>query len=515
MPLSTGNLIANASSFGRFLGAQTSSVSLVSGTDASEIVTLGGRGRFAFFGNRALVELEGPNRGNFVISSPSDDAEGIVDAGSAVLANGQTGATIARFAGDDRSDFLGDEVEALSNGNFIVMSEFSIVNGFRNAGSVLLVDGATGAEIGRYEGEAENERVGSRSALLPNGDFVLGVRSRDGDVADEGVVLLINGANGDVIAEIRGGEVGATSLGNELAALDNGNFVVGATQSDSAGLTNNGFIGLFDGAGNLLASVVGDDDGDGFGQIVLPLENGRFAVSNPDDNIDGLDAVGSFILFDSSGNEVARLTGDSEFEGFSNDESFQPVRLDNGNIVIPSLFATVGGVFEVGRVVLADGNTLAEIARIDFDNESDLDQSDVIPLPNGNFVILAGGDDVDGVEDAGSMTLVNGVTGEIILTLPGDAEFGGGDFVAAALVSDHFVYANRREDVDRAVDAGVVRVINATTGEIVATFEGDAENDLTAESIVALEFGGFLLGSPDDDLDGLVDSGSAMLVTGE
>ncbi|MEO0366529.1 MAG: hypothetical protein AAF265_13695 [Pseudomonadota bacterium] len=515
VPLSNSNLVVNAGSFGRFLGAQTSSVSLISGTDASEIVTLGGRGRFAFFGNRAIVELEAPNQGNFVIGSPSDDAGGIVDAGSAVLLNGQTGETIARFEGDDQSDFLGDEVVALSNGNFIILSPSSVVNGFTRAGSVLLVDGATGAEIGRYDGEAAQEFVGSRFAVLPNGNFVLGIRSRDGDVADEGLVLLINGANGDVIAEIRGGDVGATFIGNEVAALDNGNFVVGATQSDSAGLTNNGFIGLFDGAGNLLASVFGDDDRDAFGQIVLPLENGRFAVSNPDDSVDGIRSVGSFILFDSSGNEVARLTGDSEFEGFSNDESVPPLQLDNGNIVIVSDFATVGGVPGVGTVVLADGNTLAEITRIDFDNELDLDQAEVFPLPNGNFVIAAVGVDVNGIEDAGSMLLVNGVTGEIILELRGDMEFEGSDFDIEVLVSDHYVYANRVEDVNDVLDAGVVRVINATTGEIVATFEGDQENDRIGTSVVALESGGFLLGSSVDDLDGLVNSGSVMLVTAE
>lgn len=368
----------------------------------------------------------------------------------------------------------------------------------------------------RIQGEASGEFVGSRFAALANGDFVLGIRSRDGAVAEEGVVLLINGATGELITEIRGADVGATRFGNNIIALDNGNFVVGSSDSDSAGLNDNGFIGLFDGAGALLASVVGDNDGDEFGLNLVALENGRFLAANSNDDVDGLADAGSIIFFDSTGVELARLAGDVAGEAFGSDEVVLPLQLDNGNIVITTFNATVAGVPFAGRVTLVDGTDFTEISRLEFDNEFDLDQiDDIATLPNGNFVIVTPGDDVNGIEDAGSMRLVNGATGEILLELQGAVEFEFSSSQVASLASDHFVFANADEDFGGVVDSGVVRVIDASTGEIVRTFEGDQASDRFGSRVFALEAGGFLIGSPNNDFNGLGNAGSAVLVTAQ
>lgn len=516
LPLQNGNLVANAGAFGRFGGVQSaSSVSLLSGDTAAEIQTLGGDDSSDRFGNGGIIELEGSNAGNFVILSNSDDSDNFVNAGSIVLVNGVSGETITRIEGDDPGDSFGREAAALSNGNFIVVNFFDMVNGLDNAGSVILVDGASGDEIARVEGEAVNEFVGSRFAVLPSGDVVVGIRSRDGAVADEGLVLLINGVTGAVIAEIRGGDVGATSLGNTLTALDNGNFVVGASNSDSAGLIDNGFIGLFDGTGSLLASIVGDDDDDSFGQNIVALENGRFLAGNPGDDVEGLVDAGSVSFFDSSGVEVARLAGEADGEMLGTDENIFALPLANGNVVIESFFATGNGVPFAGRLVLVDGATFTEIASVEYDNEFDLDQAEVTTLANGNFVVVSIGDDVNGIEDAGSLRLVDGATGEIVLEVVGDAAFGIDFVLIESLASDHFVFTNANEDVAGVSNAGVVRVLDAATGETVETFQGDQENDRLGSSLFALDSGGFLLGSPGDDLNGLVDSGSVMLVTAQ
>lgn len=515
-PLSNGNLVANSGTFGRFGGLQAaSSVVLLSGDDAAEIRTLGGDDPFDFFGNIDVVELLGPNQGRFVIASNGDGSSRDTNEGSVTLVNGVSGETVARLEGDDPGDSFGRRVEVLSNGNFIALTVFDVVNGLTQAGSAVLVDGASGAEIARFEGEAANDFVGSRFAALPNGDIVLGIHLRDGAVVDEGTVLLVNGVTGDLIVEIRGADVGATEWGNTVVALDNGNFVVSSARSSSAGLDSNGFVGLFDATGSLLASIAGDNDGDEFGLQIMSLSDGQFLAVNPSDDIDGQVDVGSVIVFDSAGGEVARVTGDNPGDELGSSDDAVPTLLENGNIVIPSSSVAVNGVPFAGSVRLIDGTSFTEISRIDFDNDSDLGDANIVVLPNGNFAIRASSDDVNGIEDAGSVTLVDGATGGIILALTGASELDLESPLIEALTSDHFVLGTSSEDVAGIPEAGVVRVINATTGDVVQTFQGDQANDRFGSTIVPLENGGFLIGSSRDNFNGLENAGSVILVTAQ
>ncbi len=88
-----------------------------------------------------------PNN-NYVISSLYDDEGGIVDAGSIRLMDGTTGAQIgSTIAGDNANDHF-QGVTALSNNNYVIVASPDDVDGIVNAGSVRLVNGATGVQIG-------------------------------------------------------------------------------------------------------------------------------------------------------------------------------------------------------------------------------------------------------------------------------------------------------------------------------------------------------------------------------
>ncbi|MEO1657311.1 MAG: hypothetical protein AAFR65_06280 [Pseudomonadota bacterium] len=518
--LSNGNLISlNGGTFGGLNNA--GSVSLLDGDDLLEIATFGGDdaddafGFGAPFGESAgVVELLGPNAGLFVIHSPFDDVGGNANAGSVVLVDGTTGAEIARIEGDAPDDELGSNgVFALSNGNVVILSSDDNPGGLNDAGSFTLVDGATGAILAQVAGDDVNDGLGREFAELTNGNFIVGSRFDDDAGVNDGSVFLINSANGNLVAEIRGTDVGATDIGGDVLALDNGNFVVGASGSDSGGFINRGFIGLFDGdTGALIASTVGDDDGDQFGIFLLGLSGGRYMASNIADNIGGEPAVGSASFFDSAGNELARITGDDAQDEFGGNIRDQ-LLLANGNVAILSEKDDIGGVVDAGSVTLIDGTNFTEITRIEFDNDLDLDDADIFGLPNGNLVIAAGDDTVNGVSEAGSMTLVDGVDGSIIVQLAGTVPGEFGIVFALPIDDDHFVLVTPFETIDGASGAGSARVIDAATGEVVAQFSGDNENDFFPAAFDSLEGGGFVAGSEFDDVNGLVDAGSAILVT--
>ena len=101
-----------------------------------------------------------------MIASPLDDDKvgGKDDAGSVMLVNGATGALIKTLVGDQADDELGDgRVTALANNNFVVISSYDQVNSVDNAGSVKLVNGTTGVQIGDniLQGTTEDDMYSS------------------------------------------------------------------------------------------------------------------------------------------------------------------------------------------------------------------------------------------------------------------------------------------------------------------------------------------------------------------
>ena len=88
-----------------------------------------------------------------MIASPDDSVGGKNNAGSVMLVSGTTGALIKALVGDQEGDQLGYDgvshgVTALANNNFVVISSEDQVDNIPGAGSVKLVSGTTGAQIG-------------------------------------------------------------------------------------------------------------------------------------------------------------------------------------------------------------------------------------------------------------------------------------------------------------------------------------------------------------------------------
>ena len=71
--------------------------------------------------NRFGASVVALSTGNVVITSPFDDA-GATDAGAVYLFNGATGALISTLTGSTASDQVGNNITALTNGNYVVNS---------------------------------------------------------------------------------------------------------------------------------------------------------------------------------------------------------------------------------------------------------------------------------------------------------------------------------------------------------------------------------------------------------
>ena len=100
-----------------------------------------------------------------MIASQVDDVSGVSNAGSVMIINGETGTQIgSTISGDDVNDLLGNSsVTSLGNGNFVIAS----VNDVGGAGSVMIINGVTGAQIGTsIIGDNTSDFLGSSSVTL-------------------------------------------------------------------------------------------------------------------------------------------------------------------------------------------------------------------------------------------------------------------------------------------------------------------------------------------------------------
>jgi filamentous hemagglutinin family protein len=424
-------------------GSTGAEINRISGANAND--RFGGRVDSLlrpFFGLETGLIVALPD-GNYVFGSPDADIGGVIDAGTVILANGNTGTEINRISGTNANDRFGSgAITALPNGNYVFGNPLADINGFGNAGTVILANGTTGTEISRISGTFANDRFGGRSEFppyldlgsaitaLPNGNYVFGnPYANIGGVVDAGTVILANGTTGAEISRISGAN-GGDSLGNgAITALANGNYVFGNPYANNLAGTvilANGTTGAeISRISGINTGILTAGDFFGFGAITA-LPNGNYVFANPLANINGVVDAGTVILANgTTGAEISRISGtnaNDQFGGFNADITFffpTITALPNGNYVFGSIFADINGVVDAGTVILANGSTGAEINRISGANANDNFGLLTTVLPDGNYVFGNFRADINGIDDAGTVILVNGSTGAEISHLSG------------------------------------------------------------------------------------------------
>ncbi|NER21448.1 MAG: CHAT domain-containing protein [Symploca sp. SIO1C2] len=510
--LSNGNVVVSSS--GDDLVADNAGAVYLFNPDTGALLgTINGAFPEDSFGNENIIAL---SNGNFVFGNRVADIGGIENAGTVILANGITGDEINRISGANPDDFFGgDEITALSNGNFVFSNPSADINNMQDAGTVILANGTTGAEINRISGAVDFDRFGSDDiTALSNGNFVFGNQFADiGGTQDAGTVILANGTTGAEINRISGAlPQDRFGIGN-ITALSNGNFVFGNPSADINNIQNAGTVILANGTtgaeiNRISGAVAFDFFGDG---EIIALGNDNFVFGNQVADIAGMQNVGTVILANgTTGAEINRISGSNPEDRFGDRDI---TALSNGNFVFGNSRAEIDGMQNAGTVILANGTTGVEINRISGTNPDDrFGVNDITALSNGNFVFGNQLADIDGIENAGTVILANGTTGDEINRISGtnpDDSFGNGDITA--LSNDNFVFGNQFADIGGIENAGTVILANGTTGAEINRISGAAAFDFFgSDNITALENGNYLIASRNaNDTSGRVDIGIA------
>jgi hypothetical protein len=447
---------------------------------------------------------------HFVVYSYADDIGGIVDAGSVALYDGETGLQIgSTLQGDSQDDEVGRAIRILPNGNYVVLSYLENINGDLGAGTIRVFSGGTAAQVGSTIAGSNLSFIGKRSSVLDNGSNILVSWSEN-----ENGIRLINGDTGAqigaVISEDTAGDVQAVNA----QGLSNGNLVIGLALDDVGGLSNAGSVRLINGVtGAQVGSlIVGDNDNDRVGYNVTPLTNGNYIAGSQRDVIGGLSDVGSVSLY--NGSTGAKI-GASVSGSYAGDFVGAVAALGNGNYVVYSSSANIGGINNTGYLALFDGVTAAQIGTSYVGDVDEQIGYAVRVLSNNKFIIGSPYDDVDGVNEAGSVMLVDGTTGaQIGSTYGGDNAFDRISNANLGETTPGFYYVSSRLDnVNDISDAGSVSIFDASTGlKLGDGVAGDAMDDSLGDGgeVIAFDDNLILLKNQSDNSG----AGSIMFIDG-
>ena len=336
---------------------------------------------------------------------------------------------------------FGDELEVLASGNIVISAPGDDLNA-TNSGAVYLVDSNTGSGLSAIYGTANEDRLGERPsdlrtdrivALENNNYVILNPRANINGITNSGTVILVNGDTGNEINRISG-ENAIDGFGGSIVELENGNYVFSAPRADINGVPDVGTVILVNGnTGEEISRISGVNPRMGFnsadtfgGGDIISLSNGNYVFGNPNASENGIINSGTVILADGdTGEEINRISGDSVFDFLGNQRI---VELQNGNFVFGSFRSDENGIQESGSVILVDGSTGGEISRIvgpvDF---SFFGFGDIVPLENGNYVFENGTPSSQPIS-----ILADGITGQEIVQIPNSSpilKLDDGNFV--------------------------------------------------------------------------------------
>jgi len=500
--LSNGNIVIS-SPYDDLIARNAGAVYLFDPNTGALLNTINGANVEDNFGFGALTPL---NNGNYVFGNIFADINGVVDAGTVILANGTTGREISRISGANPNDAFGSTaIVALNNGNYVFGNPNATINSIPRAGTVILANGTTGSEIGRISGVNQDDAFGNNKLVgLSNSNFVFGNLNADiNGFTDAGTVILGDGTTGREISRISGANSDEFFGIGPITALSNGNYVFGHSLATINGVVGAGTVILANGTtGAEINRISGASTSDGFGNgEITALSNGNYVFGNPFATINGVVNAGTVILANgTTGAEINRISGVNRLDLFGN----LPITgLSNGNYVFGNLNADINGLTNAGTVILGDGTTGREISRISGTNRNALfGRGAITALSNGNYVFGNLSATINGVTAAGTVILANGTTGAEISRISGiNANDSFGNSVITALNNGNYVFANSNASINGINAVGAVILADGTTGgEITRIFGLNPPNIFSnyfySDNIIALGNGNYAVASP-------------------
>jgi len=392
--------------------------------------------------------------GNYLVGSPNWDNGSVADAGAVTWADGTTGITgtisaANSLVGSSPGDQIGNYVELLDNGNYLVVIPIWDNGAASDAGAVAWGNGATGiagpvSAGNSLVGSSAGDQVGYWGVReLANGNYVVESRFwNNGAATNAGAVTWGDGTTGITGPVSAANSLVGSSSGDQVGylgvtALSNGNYVVSShlwdygTVTDAGAATwgdgTTGITGTISAANSLVGSLWYDE----VGLSVSTLSNGNYVVSSPywdngsagntgavtwgngETGIAGPVSAANSLVGSSSGDQVGNLG---------------VTALSNGNYVVESCYWDNGAATNAGAVTWGDGtigitgpvsaaNSLVgstaydQVGSLVGPGPNVVMVNSVDGLANGNYVVLSPDWDNGSVADAGAVTWGDGATG--------------------------------------------------------------------------------------------------------
>ncbi|MCB1116129.1 MAG: filamentous hemagglutinin N-terminal domain-containing protein, partial [Chlamydiia bacterium] len=429
--LPNGNVVVTKPGDDLF-GASSGAVYLYNPQTKALLSILTGSQTADLVGNNGIEVL---TNGHFVVKSTSWKNGSASGAGAATWANGWTGITgqvssLNSLIGSTAGDLVGSFVIPLSNGNYVTGTTTWSNGAITRVGAITWGDGAVGVSglvspSNSLVGSQALDRVGSGGVkALTNGNYVVGSRFwNNGGITQAGAATWGDGTVGITgpvsSANSLVGSTASDQVGRRITALTNGNFVVSSSTWSDGAISQVGAATWGDGTTMITGvisaanSLIGSTAGDQIGIFeIAALTNGNYVVSSPlwDDGATadvgavtwGNGATGITGVVSPANSLVGTTSGDS----VGGSLGVQP--LTNGNYVVTSTAWNNGGANQAGAVTWGDG-TVGISGPVTVSNSlvgsqpsDNVGIGGVIPLTNGNYVVISPVWDNGGTVDVGA-----------------------------------------------------------------------------------------------------------------
>lgn len=395
-------------------------------------------------------------------------------------------ATSFDLAGPPGSVRFGENVVVLPNGNLVVIdTQFN-----NRIGAIHFYNGTTLQRISTFTGTIPGDEVGSGGVtVLPSGDFVVASPYWT-DCA--GIV---------------------TWCSKETGCSDPNRSVYGGTKSGSGGCSG--------------GDLVGDSK-------ILVLPNGNYLIPTPHftrwDGLVSYMAAGAVTFCPANGCPSTQVRPDNSLTGSAKNDwigSYDIVLLANGGYVVTSPWWDNGVIEDAGAVTgcpasgcigqVTSGNSLVGSSA----NDNLGINSSITVLDASHYLVRSNTWDNGSALDAGSLTFcqVGTCTGPVSAAnsrVGGSSGDGTGLGLPVRLAGGGYAAAFTQWDHGSSADAGAVVVCPAggcagglisAANSLVGTTSGDHIGD---GGIVPLKDGGYTVGAPNWDKDGIADAGAAI-----
>ncbi len=393
--------------------------------------------------------------GNYVVSSALWDNGAMSNAGAVTWGNG-LGGTIGvvnasnSLVGMTKNDMTGSEesglnnVKALTNGNYVVVSKYWDNGIIIDAGAVTWGNGLGGtvgviSPSNSLVGSLLNDGIDITVTALTNGNYV--VRSPHWNNA-AGAVSWGNGETGGTrltgtvtVDNSFTGSLPNDSVGSSITALKNGNYVVGSPNWNNAAGAVTWGNGETEGArlvGTISPenSLIGSTPKDNIGQHVTALTNGNYVTSsgywdkiNTDKTV--ITDTGAVTWGNGMGGTVGTITAGNSLTGSTKNDyagsddlkSNNVTALTNGNYVVSSKYWDSDKAVNAGAVTWGSGmgGTVGPIGWTNslVGSKTGNQVGNITGMPNGNYVVISPLWDNGSVTNSGAVTLCNGLGGTV------------------------------------------------------------------------------------------------------